>query len=182
MGYHTPKPPTPNQLERLKDYRVDIVNGRVYNPWGYECCRLKKTRCLILITADRKSRPLYRSHIIWWAATGFWPTSLIDHIDQNPSNDCFDNLREATQLQNAHNSKPYKRRKYDLPKGVYYNPACTVRPYTASIIVNYKKHRLGYYATVEEAVAARVGAEKSFGTHFSVEGKEKLSYYNKNGV
>jgi len=35
--------------------------------------------------------------------TGSWPFAQIDHLDGNRSNNCFNNLRQATHGQNAMN-------------------------------------------------------------------------------
>lgn len=41
------------------------------------------------------------SHIIWLIETGNWPKGVIDHIDRNPANDRFSNLRDISQRQNV---------------------------------------------------------------------------------
>ena len=46
----------------------------------------------------------FRSYrIIWVMMTGEWPKEGIDHIDQDSTNDKWQNLREATHSQNAKN-------------------------------------------------------------------------------
>lgn len=36
------------------------------------------------------------SHVVWFLETGEWPTSVIDHIDRNPKNNRFENLRHVS--------------------------------------------------------------------------------------
>ena len=47
----------------------------------------------------------FRSYrLIWRMVTGEWPKDQIDHIDQDSTNDRWDNLREATDGQNMKNT------------------------------------------------------------------------------
>ena len=47
----------------------------------------------------------FRSYrLIWRMVTGEWPKDQIDHIDQDSTNDRWDNLRESTHTQNARNT------------------------------------------------------------------------------
>lgn len=50
--------------------------------------------------------------------TGRFPLYCVDHIDGDPSNDCWSNLREATHAENMRNRKRAKHNQTGL-KGVY---------------------------------------------------------------
>lgn len=61
----------------------------------------------------------------WSAATlaclymkGHFPKNEMDHKNGVPTDNRWSNLREATRSQNQSNRKQWKRRKYNLPKGV----------------------------------------------------------------
>ena len=55
----------------------------------------------------------YQHHLAWYYVTGLWPQEQIDHIDRNRGNNAFANLREATNQENAQNSKVGQVYKYN---------------------------------------------------------------------
>ncbi len=67
----------------------------------------------------------YMAHrVIWRMMTGEDPSHLqIDHIDQDPSNNRWSNLRLASQSQNLHNTGRTSRSKRPTPKGVSWSPS-----------------------------------------------------------
>ena len=79
--------------------------------------------------------------------TGSAP-ALIDHIDGNPFNNAFENLRAADRGQNKANSKPAKQRRF---KGVYARPNGT---YDAAIRYANKTQHLGNFRNPEDAASA----------------------------
>jgi HNH endonuclease/AP2 domain len=99
----------------------------------------------------------YCAHkIIFKMMTGRDPLFDVDHWDRNPSNNRWNNLREANNSQNQGNRKPRGK-----IKGVTYR-ASTGR-WLASIQVDKKKMYLGSFATAAEAHAAYcTAADKHF--------------------
>lgn len=104
----------------------------------------------------------YRAHILAWLyMTGEFPHKDIDHIDNDPCNNKFINLRLANDSQNHANERLSKNNKSGF-KGVYYNKQN--KKYRAQIMVNYKKKNLGSYETAEEAHKAyQIAAQELFG-------------------
>ena len=103
---------------------------------------------------------LYFGHrLAWLYMTGSWPPNEIDHIDGNPGNNRWGNLRAATHSQNMANA----RRRKDNKTGVK-----GVRPfrgkYQSSLGYRNRIH-LGTFHTIEEAAAAyRNASEKEYGS------------------
>lgn len=102
----------------------------------------------------------YKLHrLAWFHMMGVWPTALIDHRDCDVTNLKWNNLREATHVQNrANQGKNYNNRSGF--KGVirYGNR------FTAQIYVNGKSRHLGNFDTPEEANAAYFqAAQEAFG-------------------
>lgn len=97
----------------------------------------------------------YSAHrLAWLYMTGRFP-ELIDHIDMNPANNKWSNLREATRSQNKANQR--KRRDSSSPyKGVYWGRR--QKKWGAHISFNNKRHHLGYYVSAEMAHAAYAAA------------------------
>ena len=57
----------------------------------------------IRIGVDRRAYPAHQ--LAWLYMTGDWPDGPIDHIDGDPSNNAFSNLRLASFAQNSANSR-----------------------------------------------------------------------------
>ena len=122
--------------------------------YGYKLTRL-----------DQKTL-LRNHHIIWYKMTGVWPKKSVDHINNDPSDNRWVNLRLANEQQQGMNQKLQKRRKgkwkgvHQLPNGKYsvkikHNQknvaglGCRFTdPREAALAYNYAAERLfGSYAT-----------------------------------
>jgi hypothetical protein len=99
----------------------------------------------IRVTGYRRIRVLgrqYAAHrLAWFYVTGEWPSGWIDHIDCDPTNNAFANLRLATPSQNSANSR--KRNPASGFKGVHKS---TNGYWQARIRINRKLHYLGHFS------------------------------------
>lgn len=107
-------------------------------------------------TRSRWRLPIAR--IIWALETGEWPTDEIDHRDRNRANNRFSNLRPATNAEQPQNASLRKDNKSGFT-GVRFKSQRRQRPWHAYIRVGRLVH-LGFFATKEEAHAARLKAKR----------------------
>jgi hypothetical protein len=92
--------------------------------------------------------------------TGRWCSRVIDHLDRNPSNNRWDNLRRATVSQNNANRRRHKNNACGF-KGV---SRTQYGRWRATIFKNGRRHHLGVFSTPESAHVAYVtAARKLFG-------------------
>ena len=97
---------------------------------------------------------LYYAHrLAWLWMTGQHPTRFIDHKDVNPSNNKWENLRQANDSTSAANTRARKNNKLKT-KGVsrYGNGG----KFVAYITKDRKRHYLGVFETKDEAHAAYI--------------------------
>lgn len=71
-----------------------------------------------MVCIDYKTYMLHR--IAWLYMTGEWPKELIDHINRDPMDNRWCNLREANHSQNAYNM-PIRNDNTSGVKGVHWN-------------------------------------------------------------
>jgi hypothetical protein len=104
-----------------------------------------------------------KNHRIAWALYyGEWPADQIDHINHIRTDNRIQNLRLADDALNRKNQSPPK----DNTSGVVgvswrKDRSC----YAVYINSGGKRTRLGHFATLEEAKAAREAANQNFGFH-----------------
>lgn len=112
--------------------KVGSVAGS-QNSLGYICIGVAKSR--------------HKAHrLAWLYMTGEWPPELIDHIDGDPTNNRWNNLRCATRAQNAMNTKLRSNNNTGY-KGVSQKHG----KYLASVAADGANTHLGTFDTAEEA-------------------------------
>lgn len=91
--------------------------------------------------------------IVFAVNSGRWPEKDLDHINRDRRDNRFENLREATGIENKVNSKVSIRNKTGA-SGVWLNKK-TGR-YRAKATLNYKEYYLGEFNTLGEAFEVRL--------------------------
>lgn len=109
------------------------------------------------------NRVHYKAHrLAWLIMTGRWPKNGTDHVNGNPYDNSWTNLREATQAENmqnlairAHNTSGYP--------GVSWNRK--LMKWQVTIKKNGKSTYLGLFECVETAAASYLTAKRKFHTY-----------------
>lgn len=154
---------------RLKELlRYDKTTGDFY--WinsmrgikeGAKAGHLNNSSGYIIVCVDKRS---YRAHrLVWLYHYGEWPPDCLDHHNHNRSDNRLENLNPVAKADNQKNLSRNKKNTSGVT-GVHYYKA--YGKWSAGIVVNKKKHFLGYFDSIEDAAKARKEAEVKFG--FSV--------------
>lgn len=98
-------------------------------------------------------RLYYVHRVVWYLHHGEWPKGVIDHRDEDRSNNRIENLRDTSYSGNFHNkSAPNKDNKTSGVRGVHKHT--TSGKWIAQITIKGKKKHLGSFETIAEASAA----------------------------
>ena len=94
------------------------------------------------------------ARIAWYLSYGEWPKGDVDHIDQNPSNNKLDNLRDISHHLNTLHSRGFSKKGF--PKGVDKRGS----GYRVQATMLGARVYLGTYETMEEATAVAEAAHR----------------------
>ena len=128
---------------------------------GKRACSLDKVDGYRRIKVDGVS--YLSSRLAVFFITELWPDDEVDHKNTDPSNDRWENLREATKPQQNANTR--ERSRSGLPKGVWRNQRWG--GFNARIKINRKQRHLGTYSTPEAAHAAYARAAERLHGEFA---------------
>lgn len=98
--------------------------------------------------------------LAWLYVHGRWPVDQIDHINGDRTDNRIANLRECSNAENCQNVRAH-RDGTSRYVGVSYSGHSKSRPWQAAICVRGKQRNLGYFATEEDALAARISAKRA---------------------
>lgn len=100
----------------------------------------------------------YLAHrLAFLAMTGLMPTGVVDHINRNPSDNRWSNLRDVTQLENSHNQSRDPRNNSTGFVGVHRWGG----KYRAKLVVGQKQIHLGTFDNPSAAAAAYRAAKQA---------------------
>jgi len=94
--------------------------------------------------------------------TGEWPEKQIDHIDGNPLNNKWDNLRDVTSQENGRNKRILKNNTSGFT-GVCWDDVN--KKWRAFIRVDRKTIHIGRFTNIQQAIDARKDANIKYGFH-----------------
>ena len=160
-------PLTAEQLRASLDYipstgafiwRRRIVRSQYDKTWNTRYAdtvagTLTVPRCYVQILLFGRLYLAHRLAFLWM--TGNWPVFEGDHEDNDPSNNRWSNLRDATSSQGKMNTRIRSDNKSGY-KGVWFEKRRS--HWIAEIVVDGKKRQIGAYPTPEAAKLARDAA------------------------
>lgn len=152
------------------EHNCAIWNGRFA---GKRAGSLSARGCRTL-SMDGKVLKEHRLAVLYM--NGSYPDDLVDHKNLDPTDNRWENLREASSQQNNANRGRIKNKKHNLPKGVH--PYWTRKgrkgksfidpnKFKASIEINGVQVHLGLFSNVESAQAAYADAAKKYFGEFA---------------
>lgn len=151
------------QLKYKNLYYDVICDNEDYNSWGNLIPRLIKQRknLRVVLTKNRKKGTRINIYFHRFIMKLNDSKKQIDHIDNNPLNNCKNNLRICDNSINNQN-KPKQCNNKSGYKGVVFRHK--TQKYTAQIGYNKKQIYLGSFNTAEEAAKSyNIAAKKYFG-------------------
>lgn len=157
--------PLPSQTELQSKLDYDPETGQL--TWAYsrpgaikgEAPGFMKKGDGVQITVDRTA---YRAHrLIWKWMTGDDPPEYVDHVNRDPLDNRWVNLRLATPQQNMGNKRGHGK----YLKGAY--KASSGHTFQSKIKIDRKNVYLGTFATEEEAHQAYCDAAKRIHREFA---------------
>lgn len=108
-------------------------------------------------------RNIYLAHrLAWFFVYGKWPKKELDHINKNPTDNRIENLRDVTRKQNMENKRLYKSSKTGF-SGVTWHSRD--KKWNVRIGHYGKRISLGYFDNLNDAINARLKAQKEIFTH-----------------
>ena len=120
----------------------------------------------------------YKAHrVIWCMAHGEWPEGIVDHKNGYRANNRLENLRVTTVAENHRNQK-LRANNTSGHMGVSWDKRD--RKWQAQIMRDGRRMHLGYFARIEDAVAARKAAQERHGFHENHGRRQEIRYGNDN--
>ena len=152
--------------ERTADLFPNKAGRAIFNARnaGKEVVKRNNGYVIVKITINQKKFELCGHRVAWAMHTGCWPINDIDHKNRVRDDNRFENIREATRIQNHHNKAVMANNKSGI-KGAYFSKQAG--KWRASIKVGNSRKHLGTFDSPEKAGEAYAAASKAFHGEFS---------------
>ena len=154
--HNTPKKLSEEALRVLKaSYTYDRDNGRIINNRSGGSALAPQSNGYLQLKVQLNGKLLAcvkTHHVVWFFEYGEWPTSCMDHIDGDKTNNHYTNLRLVTNRENSQAYRMSKKKDQSSPYLGVYKPRH--RGFRAAISVNGKNVRLGCFTCELEAARA----------------------------
>lgn len=170
--------PTPETLRKLLSYDPDtglltwkrrpiemFATDRACNSWNAQYCRKPA------FTADNGGgyrhgkifgKTYFAHRVVYAIFHGAFPADQIDHINGDKSDNRIANLRDVTGTENMRN----RVLPIDNTSGHIGVSWCGIKcRWHSRIHAHGKRRHIGYFADIEDAIAARATAEVKYGYH-----------------
>jgi len=132
--------------KRSKEWRCKLWNKKYAGKQAFST----NARGYIVGTVDEVG--LRANRVAWAIHFGEWPENEVDHKNGDPSDNRLENLRDVSQVENLRNC----RRRKDSTSGhtgVHWHKASG--KWQAHGVSNGRRHHIGLFNDIEDAVAAR---------------------------
>lgn len=149
-------PPPAGRLRELLHYNPDTGDFSWVKPTSNrvrvgDLCRRSSGAGYLIVSIDGSCYLLHRLAFLYM--TGAMPTGVVDHIDRDPTNNAWANLRDVSQRENAINSRA-RRNSTSGHKGVHF--AKREGKWLAHATEHGKLKHLGYFDTKQQAIERRL--------------------------
>jgi len=151
----------------MSDIDADFIRG--YFEYDKTIGRLIRNGLIIGCETKRGYRQIqlkgksYREHrLIWLHVYGEWPENEIDHINHIRNDNRIENLRDVTRIENGKNQSMHSDNDSGVT-GVSWHPHRN--KWGAHICHDGKRINLGRFINKNDAIEARLGAEKTYKYH-----------------
>jgi hypothetical protein len=154
---------TKKQLEPLLAYAPE--EGAFYwridnrHPKARKGMRAGRVNALGRAQIGVARKQLFVHKLVWLFETGVWPTEMIDHINGDPLDNRFKNLRLSNHRLNGQNQKAHRpKNKSTQLLGASWHKRHN--RFISFIKIDGVKKHLGYFDTAQEAHAAYITAKR----------------------
>lgn len=138
-------------------YNYDSVTGLITARQDYGPKNNKKAKgdvCGFLhqgyLVVNVNNKRFYLHRVCWFLHFGTWPTSVLDHINGNPTDNRISNLREVTQSVNCRGYKSVSKNSSSKYRGV----TKVKNRWRAQLNVPNSNTHIGYFSSEVEAALA----------------------------